>query len=114
MIAIAVLTFVIAALIGIAVIVGAQLVMHQWRMLKRKSKALRMGAPRVMIWPNSYQPLALDKAVYDPLPFYPETVCPHCGFYDSHTMAQPMPVRDHPLAITVRRCKDCNHVWGEK
>lgn len=114
-------------IIGIAVLVLCGLILiaivgtaaslaiaRQWRMLKRKSKAIRMGAPKVMIWPNSYQPLDKEKAVHAPLPFYPETVCPHCGFYDTHTMAAPRPMIDNTNAATVRRCKDCGHIWGEK
>ncbi len=114
MIAIAMLAFVGCMFLGIVIAVAGTAIARQWMLLRRKSKALRMGAPKVMIWPNSYQPLELIKAVHPPLPFYPETVCPHCGFYDTHTMAMPRPMVDNTNAVTVRRCKDCKHIWGEK
>ena len=111
---IAILVFVFCCLLGIVLFVAGTGLARQWMISRRKAMAIKMGAPRVMIYPEHYQPLETVRAKLEPLPFYPETVCPHDGFYDTHIMAAPRPHVDHADAITVRRCKNCGHIWSEK
>ena len=111
---------------GIAILVGCALIIvgvvisfcfaalrREWMKSLRKWRAMRSGAPSVLIWPEHYQPRNVGKAWREPIEFEATKPCPHCGFFDTHNMAAPTK-HDHVEASTVRRCHRCGHVWGEK
>ena len=107
-------------LITIGIIIfcaGIGVAAHQlyiaWMRAARKIRALQTGAPSCMIWPQHYQPLETHHAWRVPLEFEAQTVCPHCGNYETHNMSKPT-IHDHADAATVRRCGMCGHIWGEK
>lgn len=109
-----VLLILIVAVVGIALIGAAGWRIHlEWMRARRKIRALQTGAPSCIIWPNHYQPMETVKAWREPLQFEAQTVCPHCGNYATHTLAEPT-IEDHEDAVTVRRCGICGHIWGEK
>ena len=61
-----------------------------------------------------YQPIERNKAWREPLEFEATKPCPHCGNIDTHKMQEPRKKIDHKDCATVRRCKKCGHMWGEK
>lgn len=85
----------------------------QWMRMRRKMRAMASGATDSMIWPEEYQPRTVGKAWRAPVEFAATRPCLHCGFHDTHNMAAPSK-QDHPDASTIRRCKRCGHIWGEK
>lgn len=113
----------VAAIAFLIVIVGALIVMGamgaltalgtEWMRLRRKMRAMQSGATDAMIWPEHYQPRTVGAAWREPIDFEATKPCPHCGFFDTHNMAKPTKF-DHEDSCTVRRCRRCGHVWGEK
>ena len=61
-----------------------------------------------------YQPIERHNAWREPLEFEATKPCPHCGNIDTHKMQEPRKKLDHKDCATVRRCKKCGHMWGEK
>ena len=123
------------------IVVGTNGLRTQWKIARRKMRALQSGATHDMIYVNEYQPLNDLAGFLEPLKFEATRPCPHCGFFDTHMMSEPKPDRwnlrqdkytgkwrpvtyapwvrpreigDHPEAATIRNCKRCGHVWGEK
>ena len=140
MIGIAVLSVIAVTILGIVIVVSYTSIRTQWKTLRRKWRALQSGATHGQIFAKQYQELTTSGAWREPLDFEATTVCPHCGFLDTHMMTEPVPDRinlkaredgtyrpvayppwvktpplgDHPEAATVRNCRVCGHVWGEK
>lgn len=138
---IGILAFLGCAVIGIVLFALIYHMGEQWKILRRKWRAIQSGAPRGTVFPEQYQPLTRHVAWREPIPLLATGPCPHCGFYDTHMMTQPRPDKahykmnpetgryrlmtlspfgkqiahgDHPDAATVRNCKVCGHMWGEK
>lgn len=139
-------TIAILAILGTSVVMVVIVAMSvsardQWKIGRRKWRALQSGAPHGTVFPEQYQPLTSHVAWREPLPLLATGPCPHCGFYDTHMMTEPredrihykyspdqgryrmmttspfgkqFPYGDHPDAATVRNCKVCGHMWGEK
>lgn len=140
MIGITILIFIGSAVAGIVIFVGLAALRQQFMMGRRKYRALKSGAPHTSIMGREYQPLTTNAAWREPLEFEATNACPHCGFFNTHSMSEPRPdvfnfqknedgeyrlmafapwikrpmLGDHPGAVTKRNCKFCGHIWGEK
>ena len=125
----------------VVIVYGMAKLNTEWRKWRRKYRALQSGANHGAIYVDEYQAHNNMAGFLEPLRFEATKPCPHCGLFDTHMMSEPKPDRwnlrqdkhtgkwrpvtyapwvrpreigDHPEAATIRNCRRCGHVWGEK